>query len=213
MTRVLMTDIAGITAQSYEKLYHNASVHRREKADRYLRQEDRLRCIAAWGLLRVAVNRVLGIKEFEIETNIHGKPRIKGAPEFHYNLSHSGQWVVLAYGDNPLGIDVEQIIWDSGKERLIRRFFAPDEQDFVLGQSQQGSAERFSQIWTLKEGYLKYLGLGLQKPLDSFSVLKLSEPNHYFRQIDGNCCMSLWSEDEACTLEVLSVEEIMEVII
>ena len=30
--------------------------------------------------------------------------------------------------------------------------------------------ERFSQIWTLKESYIKYLGMGLSKDLNSFSI-------------------------------------------
>lgn len=211
MTYVLMMNIADVTGEDYCRLYLKSDSYRRKKADRYLRQEDRIRCIVAGALLHLAVQKAVGHADYEIETSPFGKPMVKGAADFHFNLSHSGQWVVIAYSSRPVGIDVEKICWDSGKENLARRYFAADEQEFVFGKSWQGRAERFFQIWTSKESYLKYIGTGLQKALNSFSVLQMPAPNCFTIQPDGGYSMSLWTEEEAYELEQLSVSDLLNV--
>ena len=210
MTYVLMMNIADVTGEDYCRLYLKSDSYRRKKADRHLRQEDRIRCIVAGALLHLAVQKAVGHADYEIETSPFGKPMVKGAADFHFNLSHSGQWVVIAYSSRPVGIDVEKICWDSGKENLARRYFTADEQDYVFGQGPQGCAARFFEIWTAKEGYLKYIGTGLQKSLNSFSVLQLATPNRHSFLLDGEYSMSLWMEEEACDVEQLSASDLLK---
>lgn len=209
MTNVLMYNIADMTQEIYQCLYCGATATRKNKADRYLGMKDRYRCIVAGRLLSYAVQQNLGISEFQVETNQYGKPIIKDQPDFHFNLSHSGDWVVLAYGDKPVGVDVEQIKWDSGKENVMRRFFTPDEQEFVRGVDGQGIQERFFSIWTGKESYLKYMGVGLRKPLDSFSVLAQNTPNHFSFQPEAGYFVSLWTEDGAYSVQILTMNTIL----
>jgi 4'-phosphopantetheinyl transferase len=212
MTHILSINISGIDDSAYLTLYDRATNRRKQRADRYLRQEDRIRCIVAGALLHLAVQKAVGIAEYKIETNPFGKPMVKGAADFHFNLSHSGQWVVIAYGSSPVGIDVERICWDSGKENLARRYFTADEQDYVFGQEPQRCAERFFEIWTAKESYLKYIGTGLRKALDSFSVLQINVPNRLAFQPDIGYSLCLWSEEERVDKTVISVSELLEVI-
>lgn len=209
MTHILSINIAGIDDSAYRTLYDRATDQRKQRADRYLRQEDRIRCIVAGALLHLAVQKVLRKEDYEIETSPFGKQMVKGAADFHYNLSHSGQWVVIAYGSRPVGIDVEKICWDSGKEKLARRYFTADEQDYVFGQGPQGCAERFFEIWTAKESYLKYIGTGLQKSLNSFSVMQLSAPNRHSFLLNGQYSISLWTEEEACDMVQLSASDLL----
>ncbi len=207
MTHILMMNIADVTDDDYLRLYRQSDRSRQSRADRYLRQDDKVRCICAGFLLRLA----LGKDDFEIETDTFGKPMVKDMPDFYYNLSHSGNWVVIAYGNCPVGIDVEQVRWNCGKEDLARRYFTVDEQDFVFGQSQQGIAARFFEIWTSKESYLKYLGTGLRKSLDSFSVLQLSEPNRFSVQLDGQYYMTLWTQAEGYDMNEISVSDLLNI--
>ena len=210
MTHILSINISGIDDSAYRTMYDLATDRRKQRADRYLRQEDRIRCIAAGALLHLAVQKAVGNADYEIETNPFGKPMVKGAADFHFNLSHSGRWVVIAYGSRPVGIDVEKICWDSGKENLARRYFTVDEQDYVFGRGPQGCAARFFEIWTAKEGYLKYIGTGLQKSLNSFSVLQIATPNRHSFLLDGEYSMSLWMEEEACDVEQLSASDLLK---
>jgi 4'-phosphopantetheinyl transferase len=79
--------------------------------------------------------------------------------------------VVIAYGESPVGVDVERIRMDSGKENIARRYFTPEEQEYLFSAGEAEKAERFFEIWTAKESYLKYLGTGLRRSLNSFSVV------------------------------------------
>lgn len=205
MTHILTMNDSAVTENDYRRLYLLSDQYRRRKADRYLRQEDRIRCVCAGLLLRFA----LGKADFEIETAPNGKPRVKDCPDFHFNLSHSGNWVVIAYGTSPVGVDVEQIHWDSGKDNLARRFFTADEQAYVFHGHEQGRAERFFEIWTAKEGYLKYLGTGLHKALDSFSVLQLKSPNRFSFQPEDGYSLTLWTADAAYDVIEVSVAELL----
>ena len=180
----------------YEALYRRASPDRKQRADRYLRREDGLRCLAAGELLRRCLEQELGITEYTVVKDPGGKPRIDGQDHFHYNLSHSGSRVVIAYGDSPVGADVQQMCMDAGKEELARQFFTKDEQSYVF-ECPEETAARFYQVWTGKESYLKYLGTGLKKSLDSFSIFSPEiSAMLKVRYLPDGYCVSLCSNDQ-----------------
>ena len=147
MIRVICVDISSAEEEVYEKLYENASIQRKNRADRYLRQKDKLRCVTADALLRL----VLGVTEDQIEKNSFGKPYLKDRKDDFYNLSHSGRYVVLAWGNTEVGVDVQQHDSVTDRKTFAMRFFTPDEQRYVCG-----DIGRFYEIWTKKESYLKY---------------------------------------------------------
>ncbi|MFP1739484.1 4'-phosphopantetheinyl transferase family protein [Lonsdalea quercina] len=103
-----------------------------------------------------------------------GKPFLPRYPQLHFNLSHTEAAFAfaIAQGD-AVGVDVEG---NRGrvehKRGVAKRFFHPDEACW-LDQfcDEEAYAQAFIRIWTRKEAYLKALGLGLSKPLDSFSCL------------------------------------------
>ena len=61
--------------------------------------------------MQTLVEEKLGIspQALVLEKNENGKPTVQGHPAFYFNLSHAGDYVVLAHGDVPLGVDIEQI--------------------------------------------------------------------------------------------------------
>lgn len=182
----------------YEALYRRADPDRKRRADRYLRREDGLRCLAAGELLRQSVEQALGLREFTVITDPGGKPRIAGQERFHFNLSHSGNRVVIAFGDSPVGTDVQQMRMDPGKKDLAKRFFTKDEQQYIWERPELAEA-RFYRVWTGKESYLKYLGIGLRKSLDSFSILSPElAPLINVRYPADGYCVSLCCTDPNC---------------
>ena len=52
MIRIVCADIASADACIYRGLYKKASDQRKSRADRYLRPEDKLRCVTAAALLK-----------------------------------------------------------------------------------------------------------------------------------------------------------------
>ncbi|MDR1408720.1 MAG: 4'-phosphopantetheinyl transferase superfamily protein [Oscillospiraceae bacterium] len=95
-----------------------------------------------------------------------GKPYFSELPDFHFNISHSGEAVALAAHDSPIGVDIERL--RIPELRIAQRHFTPDEQEYI-----GGDPTLFFEIWTKKEAYLKYTGEGLRRELTSFSVMKL----------------------------------------
>lgn len=95
-----------------------------------------------------------------------GKPYAENAPQF--NLSHSGDWLLCAIGDTPVGADIETPRTVSPS--LLRRVCTPSELALI-----GDDAERFLRVWTAKEAYLKYLGTGIRGDLRRVETVRSGE--------------------------------------
>ena len=205
MIQVLCANISHLGETEYQILYRNASAERRLRADRYVRQEDALRCVTADALLRMA----LGTNSYEIRTGEYGKPEISGRKDFYFNLSHSGSWVVLAFGDSQVGVDVETYRENVNIASFAKRFFTPEEARYCL-EASDNPYPRFFQIWTGKESYLKYLGTGLQKELRSFSVFIPEEGIHIqHRVLPDRSSLSLCSKEDSFDIDFIPTEKLL----
>ena len=206
MSFVRYADISSLGDEDYQRLYALASPQRQARADRYFRREDSVRCVAAEALLRYAVSRQLGIPSFAVEQTPAGKPYLPEYPDFCFSLSHSGSWVAIAWGSSPVGIDVERLRMDSGKEQIARQFFHPDEQAYLF-EKNADFEKRFFQIWTMKESYLKYLGTGIDRSLSSFCVLDLPELRFHCSFLP-DAAMTLCCLEQTVNTESLSIEQL-----
>lgn len=211
MIYVACFDIAQLDPDCYRALFSRASAHRQARANGYLHSEDKIRCIVADALTRYAARQILGRDDIPVAAGENGKPYFPDAPQLHFNLSHSGRWVVIAYGSSPVGIDVQQLRPDVAIEKLTRRHFSADEQAYVLSATEQEQIDRFYQVWTGKESYLKYLGTGLRTPLASYCVVpdgSLPDVRLTCRQLEDHC-LCLCAEDDAVSLSLLNKEDLL----
>ena len=162
MTEILAADIRALDSlppRRLAALEKKLSPARLEKMRRYLLRDDRLRCLAA-GLLLADV-----LDERAVSYGEHGKPFVPGGP--HFNLSHSGDLVLLAWDDAPLGLDVER--WqEEDYEALARVSFHPEERAWL---SSDPSAKNFFDLWTLKESYIKMRGTGFSMDPTTFRLV------------------------------------------
>jgi len=112
-----------------------------------------------WKEFRVPVDAQIGYGEF-------GKPYLLDYPRLHFNISHSGQFVVCAVCNEPVGIDVQQII--TYRTEVAERVCNNTE----LAQIRTCSVpdEEFTKIWVEKEAYLKMFGLGLGNGVNNIGV-------------------------------------------
>lgn len=205
MIEIRCFDISQLRPGDYKKLYDRASPQRQSRADRYLKMDDRIRCVVADALLGM-------IPEFSagnLDRTAAGKPYLKDQEQLQFNLSHSGRWVVAAWGSTPLGVDVEQVRMDEGKETLARRYFCSDEQAYIFCASAQERARRFFRIWTMKESYLKYLGTGINRPLHSFSVLTDQLEVHMITEYLPDACMTVCSKDDITNCRMITRQQLL----
>lgn len=164
LTEILQTPVD-------RELLSLVSAPRQSSIQRFYKTADAQRSLYAELLLR-AVLRKRGIHSGEMvfELNPNGKPFLQGHPYLHYNLSHSGEWVVCAVDNEAVGVDVESIHpVDYG---IAERYFSPSENMQLMRQPEADRLPFFFDIWTLKESYIKAIGRGMSMPLQSFSILK-----------------------------------------
>lgn len=131
---------------------------------------DSIRSIIGEIYIRKYVADHFGLKprQISISTNAFGKPFIADLPDFHYNIAHSGDWIVVATGNMPLGVDVERI--HSFEPFSLDCVFTPEERDYITEGGDQSRVKRFFEMWTLKESFVKCLGVGFSRPFSTFSV-------------------------------------------
>ena len=97
-----------------------------------------------------------------IERNPHGKPFAPGLPQLHFNASHAGAHILLAFArGQELGIDIEQRTRPVSVDDIAQRFFTPREAQALHSVAPAQKAVAFLRLWTHKEAVLKALGLGL----------------------------------------------------
>lgn len=152
-----------------EVISKKVSFERRNRAAKYRLIEDKVRCLLAEVLVRYALSTSYGIKEnVVVKRSTFGKPFLVHH-SVHFNISHSGSWVVCAVGDSMLGIDVEEV--KAIDYRSIYNSFSTAEIEYLdTIRKSEDRREQFYKLWTAKESFVKYCGTGLSYPFDSFSI-------------------------------------------
>jgi 4'-phosphopantetheinyl transferase len=96
-----------------------------------------------------------------------GKPVLAAhdASALSFNLSHTHGFVACAVTlGTEVGIDVENVDRNLRVQEIAERYFAPDELSDLAACPPDARAKRFFDFWTLKEAYLKAIGVGLSHP-------------------------------------------------
>lgn len=162
-------NVASVNEDDYLYLKKFVSKERREKAEKYYFLQDRIRSIYAELLLVYGFYQCYRENlEINIFYNEYGKPYIRSNKKFYYSISHSGDWVVIAYGDTEIGVDVENI--HENYDAISNRCFTDIEKEWISKDDTISKNQKMTFIWTLKEAYLKYIGTGLYKSMKTFSI-------------------------------------------
>jgi 4'-phosphopantetheinyl transferase len=111
---------------------------------------------------------------------------LQGAQGLHFNHSHSGQWIVSAISDAPIGVDVEMVC--EINLGIAERFFSEQEILDLNMLPLEARMDYFFELWTMKESYIKAEGQGLSLPLSSFTVRKQGDHILFNTQNSFNHC-------------------------
>lgn len=154
---------------------------RKDKISKIKQDRCRHTSIKAGLMLQDICKKKLNIEPSQIDIGYteNGKPYIRGFEDFQYNISHTENAVVIAYGDKSVGVDIENV-----NRRVLPRIFerfSDKESEYInTGKTSKvpvsidfldSVEKRAILIWTMKEAFLKCKGIGLSIKLSSFDVL------------------------------------------
>ncbi|KAG6542803.1 hypothetical protein Mapa_015707 [Marchantia paleacea] len=144
---------------------------------RYVKFEDKKKALVSRLLQRKLVHSLLDIEycDIVIERTREGKPYLANPidccemPNFNFNVSHQGNFVVLA--SEPLcivGVDVmtHQPVGEESPAAFFKPFrncYTDSEWNMVMSAGAEPVAlfDQFYRLWCLKEAYIKAIGVGL----------------------------------------------------
>lgn len=152
-------------------LYPLISKDKIERSKRFKFQKDAIHCLLGDILLRYALFHKYNIKinQLSFTYNDYQKPSIKDYADIHFNLSHSGDWLVCAINNQPVGVDVQEISPIDALS-ITKRYFTTEEQKYFINKNNDEILSIFYDLWCMKESYIKLTGQGLSLPLNSFRI-------------------------------------------
>lgn len=112
------------------------------------------------------------IQEINFEISKYGKPYINN--DIFFNISHSENFLIFGFSKKMIGIDVEHI--NSEEDLSEYNIFNQKEQQYLT------SPIDYYLQWTLKESWLKCIGVGLLINPQEFSILNINA--RYTLEID-----------------------------
>ncbi|WP_017294947.1 4'-phosphopantetheinyl transferase family protein [Geminocystis herdmanii] len=166
-------DYLSILSEDEQEKYHNFKITLQR--DRFLINRANLRLILA---------KYLNINPQEIVFNYSdkGKPSLNfniHPDKIYFNLSHKNNYTVYGIGQYNLGIDLEKIDDKVKIENIAKRFFCPQEYEHLTLLKEEDKPAYFFTLWTIKEAYLKSIGLGLSGGLDSIYIEDIGDNHNY----------------------------------
>lgn len=150
MKMLICDNMALCTDAEVQRLLPLVSAQRRETALRYKHTFGQWTTLQSWLMLRE-----LGLPDKPWSYNEYGKTFLPDGP--YFSLSHCKTGIAVAIDTQPIGIDIES--YRDVSPELIEHTMNQSEQDQI--NASDDPIRTFTELWTRKEAYVKYLGTGI----------------------------------------------------
>jgi 4'-phosphopantetheinyl transferase len=160
---------------NYNEIKGYLSAQELLKLSSYYFYEDRVRFLLGRYIIKIQLAKYLNCKplDINIQYNNYGRPLIS-TPNIHFNISHSLDFVVVAFDKHPIGIDIEyNIKFDN--DLINQVFFTENEILYLNSLPYESKRKEFFKIWTYKEAYIKAIGMGMSANPNLIDVINISE--------------------------------------
>ncbi len=182
MMDVDVLEVSSVSEAEYVKEYNRLSEYNKKRIS-IMRPQDKRRSLAGLILLRKKIAEQYGVENYEFTYNQNGKPLLTFC---YFSISHSGEYVVCAVGDTPVGVDTE-VIRDIPFRNDYRLFTL--QEVMYVNESKEEHTQRFFEVWTKKEAYIKAKGLKL---IDGAGINVLNcHDAEFFTEIKGENMVTL----------------------
>ena len=136
----------------------------KHRIDKYIFDDDKKRSTASIFLQKYLISKQykLDINKINISYNKFNKPYFKNNDNFHYNVSHDKEIVVIVGYFDLIGIDIMKIDQEMDIN-YYKLFFNKDIWKIIVNSNNNNM---FYEYWCIIESYFKYIGNGISKPQD-----------------------------------------------
>ena len=151
------------------------SAEERQRYARFHFDRDRQQFLVAHAMLRDVLSGHMGLAADRLRFTVleNGRPEIDASQNpgrLRFSLSHTRKLVCCVLTRRiACGIDVEGIAPRSRTDRIAGRMYSPFEQAQLDTLSGGERDRRFFQLWTLKEAFVKAMGIGLSWQVSDYS--------------------------------------------
>ncbi len=180
-----------LSPQTIEELEILLSEDEILRANRFRFAKHKRRFIAARGILRQLLGRYLQTSPEKINFtyNPQGKPQLASCfqnIDLQFNISHSEDLALYSFNyEQLIGIDLEYLRDNVDYQSIARRFFCETEFELIANCISEQQQQRFYQLWTAKEAYLKAIGTGLGGGLETLEIKIDRAENIYLHSIES----------------------------
>lgn len=204
MIRLRFTKTEDLSQEHFNFLLAQLPDNVQEKVMRYRFEKDRKMALVSRALLMAELTDKSSFNWSNMKLGSKGKPYLHGAE--YFNWSHSENMVVVGFSDSPIGVDVEKqkkMDWES-----LLSYFHEQEQNYI--KQANNPLQKYYEVWTRKEAYLKGVGSGLTDEMNTIDCSKSSVGN----KLVWNICTHQIPTDYVvsfCTLAPMKNAEILEI--
>lgn len=133
----------------------------RNRASRYHFNKDKNRFIICRTLLKILLAEHIGLKigEVILDVDSNKKPFLPSHPFVFFNVSHAGDYAIIAIAKSPIGVDIEYVDKNFDYKEILPSIFNTSEIDKVNHSDDKHVA--FYGFWTRKEAVVKAVGKGI----------------------------------------------------
>ena len=145
IVKLLVLDVE-LAFRHKKLLLEKANDSQKEKAFKFKNEIDQIRSLASSYLVNTLSKEPLLFNDM-------GKPFFENGP--HFNISHSGRYIVMAVSDKEIGVDIEESV-EKDMSSLVRIF---NETEAKMLKEHAD----FYYLWCAKESLIKCMGGSINK--------------------------------------------------
>lgn len=169
-----------------------------DQAEKFTRPIDRRRFLWRRIFRRKVLGSVLDVCPRNISFSMvcsfcgqkeHGKPKIVDTEALEFSASQTSDISVLAYGDRPLGVDVQQLVDD---ESAVKSVALTDREVALIPPDKVNARKWLTLMWARKEAVLKAEGCGLIVEPNSIEAICDNIETGQFSSVDAPSMSSTW---------------------
>ena len=143
-------------------------------------------------------------EQLRFEYGRYGKPYLKDE-SLQFSLSYTHGAYIIALSGGEIGADIERL--RAAKPHVAARCFTDTENSY-LSADMALFDQRFYELWTKKEAYLKYTGEGFYRSPKSIDVLSCPIRNSLYTLTEDDVIISLCGQNiQPVSVYKVSVQE------